>query len=807
MEAEAKDSEEEAEGPTVKQSSHEMANRSPHLRMGTPKSCQMPTLTGELPKMACNLSEPEGMPSVGNGKDMLGTPSRNNRSASGFISNFVSEASPCPVSDASNDAPSVGLHNPQEKTPNSTKGGSDLETISGSAERPYSDAKFSARSYTRKNPRTSPISTFSGKLGNTRGSPKVQLGESIDKSSAKFESAKDLTGSGHVEVLPRTSELFHEEASSSKKQKMDVSCFNPKSHDMGHEPPRSVTGSPSVSCNQGLEQPHLVDGLSKINNQHPDVTGSPLVSLDAAAQKSHSDVSIGKASKFKTKQLMQDLLPLEDAASEDEQKKDADENMPQTSLKALKKSSLASKPEVGDFGVKKSEDLVADAEVPCHQQQDRKVPSPFNRNLEGEKSQTIANLEGLEEGNGNLMTKRVRTKMIAKKTLGSRPKLKSTANLKGSIYLNKVAAQSDPAVGLPREIAGHENFSSFNELEISPATVDAIAVKEVETKIDTKSGDNTENATTVMDDETEPPEDKDTHEGVHDEEKDGVVDLSSKADDNTKVKPDVPQHSTNNTAADMDDGAKEDKIAVQSQQKDKTTCKANGMKGKVRQGKKQPSGKSKTKTVLTLSGHAKSKQASDGEKTCNGEDSVEKVMGEEKGKPCSAGQTKSRTISKRKSENSMEVDKENKQIVDGDQNISQFKGHVRKTALKSDVSMKANQKSRKRDPKCVLVREVSKQLETEPIWFILSGHKLQRKEFQQVIRRLKGKVCRDSHQWSYQATHFIAPDPIRRTEKFFAAAASGRYSIPALLPEIFMIILSCYCFCYRYGVYHPVWLA
>ncbi|XP_035830267.1 BRCT domain-containing protein At4g02110 isoform X3 [Helianthus annuus] len=63
----------------------------------------------------------------------------------------------------------------------------------------------------------------------------------------------------------------------------------------------------------------------------------------------------------------------------------------------------------------------------------------------------------------------------------------------------------------------------------------------------------------------------------------------------------------------------------------------------------------------------------------------------------------------------------------------------------------------------------------EPMWFILAGHKLQRREFQQIIKRLKGRVCRVSHQWSYQATHFIVPDPLRRTEKFFAAAASGRW--------------------------------
>ncbi|CAH9085660.1 unnamed protein product [Cuscuta epithymum] len=64
---------------------------------------------------------------------------------------------------------------------------------------------------------------------------------------------------------------------------------------------------------------------------------------------------------------------------------------------------------------------------------------------------------------------------------------------------------------------------------------------------------------------------------------------------------------------------------------------------------------------------------------------------------------------------------------------------------------------------------------SENRYFIVSGHRLQRKEFHMVIKRLRGRSCRDSHQWSYQATHFILPDPVRRTEKFFAAAASGRW--------------------------------
>ncbi|CAN6809109.1 unnamed protein product [Brassica oleracea var. botrytis] len=68
----------------------------------------------------------------------------------------------------------------------------------------------------------------------------------------------------------------------------------------------------------------------------------------------------------------------------------------------------------------------------------------------------------------------------------------------------------------------------------------------------------------------------------------------------------------------------------------------------------------------------------------------------------------------------------------------------------------------------------SKKALQEPKHFIVSGPKVQRKEYQKILRLLNGKCCRDSHQWSYQATHFIAPE-IRRTEKFFAAAASGSW--------------------------------
>ncbi|XP_057823071.2 BRCT domain-containing protein At4g02110 isoform X2 [Cryptomeria japonica] len=64
---------------------------------------------------------------------------------------------------------------------------------------------------------------------------------------------------------------------------------------------------------------------------------------------------------------------------------------------------------------------------------------------------------------------------------------------------------------------------------------------------------------------------------------------------------------------------------------------------------------------------------------------------------------------------------------------------------------------------------------SEPKCFLLSGHRLQRKEFQQLVKNLGGKLLKDSHNWSYQATHLVVPEPLRRTEKFFAAVAAGRW--------------------------------
>jgi topoisomerase (DNA) II binding protein 1 len=58
--------------------------------------------------------------------------------------------------------------------------------------------------------------------------------------------------------------------------------------------------------------------------------------------------------------------------------------------------------------------------------------------------------------------------------------------------------------------------------------------------------------------------------------------------------------------------------------------------------------------------------------------------------------------------------------------------------------------------------------------FALSGRKQEIKPLQALVKRLGGKLCKDSHAWSHQTTHLVTAGQLRRTEKFFAAAAAGR---------------------------------
>lgn len=59
--------------------------------------------------------------------------------------------------------------------------------------------------------------------------------------------------------------------------------------------------------------------------------------------------------------------------------------------------------------------------------------------------------------------------------------------------------------------------------------------------------------------------------------------------------------------------------------------------------------------------------------------------------------------------------------------------------------------------------------------FALSGHRQETRPLQALVKKLGGKLCRDSHQWSHQTTHLVMAGELRRTEKLFAAAAAGRW--------------------------------
>ncbi|KFK30769.1 hypothetical protein AALP_AA6G023800 [Arabis alpina] len=131
--------------------------------------------------------------------------------------------------------------------------------------------------------------------------------------------------------------------------------------------------------------------------------------------------------------------------------------------------------------------------------------------------------------------------------------------------------------------------------------------------------------------------------------------------------------------------------------------------------------------------------------------------------------------SKKEKENIVVDNKSGKVGSGGHQRLVSGKPLARKEAAKTaKTGTKVGKESKQLSSKPVASEKVIQDQEQEPKFFTVSGPKAQRKEYQQIIKSLKGKCCRDSHQWSYQATHFIAPE-MRRTEKFFAAAASGSW--------------------------------
>ncbi|GAU30094.1 hypothetical protein TSUD_38900 [Trifolium subterraneum] len=268
--------------------------------------------------------------------------------------------------------------------------------------------------------------------------------------------------------------------------------------------------------------------------------------------------------------------------------------------------------------------------------------------------------------------------------------------------------------------------------------------------------------TDFLDDETEAPDDKCEYElGVAPDE--DLVHLSKKLDTSIEEKLDAVDHDKKCEAMPPK------KVSNKTEKQKLPSLLDSTSKLKVKhQATKRPASKTKKTTVAKKL--AKSEEAVSGEKIPN-ETKDEAGIKILKEMSVHSDISENSNVPRNKPDNFVEEEKENRP---NDREHDLVKStSVGNQTTKSSVKP-ANIKSKKMKHNSS-ISEFKARVKTEATCFILSGHRFQRKEYQQVIKRLKGRVCRDSHQWSYQATHFIAPDPIRRTEKFFAASASGRW--------------------------------
>ncbi|XP_059438388.1 BRCT domain-containing protein At4g02110 isoform X1 [Corylus avellana] len=773
MEAEAKDSEEEAEDTTVKQFLGRNMNKSPHnSKIGVPTTSELPTSVGEL------SPAPKGPLNVESTTVMLFTPGKEKTSGQASSSDNVdvSKALGCQNTN-SGELPDLLDQNLDPMTVDNG-----LTSTSRNGKRPiHSDATISPLSDSMKTSRRSSLPMYSGEMpGKLSDHSKAHLGEvSDDFENFPFRAkAKDSFGSGCLQTSREGTDLVHGKESSGllpQKRMANATYVSFKSPKVSIDSkPCTATSPVAGDKTQGLEPTFLIDGPHGASSHF--LLGNDGLRMDKtpnlnAAQTSNANISTTEPSTCSKKSLTSDVPSSETVTAKNGQDNDAYEKTPQSSFQRLRQPALSTKPDIVDLGMGKSALEVGEKGEPENEQQQDIESSAIKKKLATEKSDGPCNAS-LPGGNDNLITQPLRKKTVAKKTLGSRPK--STANIqKGPVYVNKTTSHDAAAIHSDevKKTADHEK---------SPPTVNTEALKEVQTENVMKSGDYMENRNESMGDETEAPENKveDELEKPLNEQKPGVVILTDKADTIMEENLEMVQHITNDYNTSMHDDAMASEEGANGIELEKTVCHKNvelastsldldGLKGKVNKGKKRPIGRTKMKMDVM-----KSKKVVDGEGS--GTENNEGTGTEkEKRVLLPSGKTKSCPVLTNESENRCEGEKENKPVKD----LSQGKECVRKPSVKSNIMpRKINQKAGKVNQKSsTSVGEYPYGEKTEPTWFILSAHRLQRKEFQQVIRRLKGRLCRDSHQWSYQATHLITTDPIRRTEKFFAAAASGRW--------------------------------
>lgn len=773
MEIEAKDSEEEAENDTLKQIKGRDMHRNPSLKAGLPVTHESPKSASEVPAVLPNSAVHADLSDV-NPKGMLST---FDRATKFHVNSNLPEVYGC------QDAGS--LRNVMcESTPKAAKVDNGVPSTSKTAKEPSpSESRFGSISHTRRSPHKS-ISPTKVVSGSATHSPQVnsaasKVNDVFDLLSSKVQEARlstdnitqkkrDLRQDNELrDTLPEMKVSSCSAASSLKKMghtgescDMSVPAVNYKSQVL-----ESSYKSPVLESKPPSSHSYGNDGcFSPANEEH---LRNETANLIATASSNASAEATGRKSLNKKSSALHLVGTVETGANDKSDKKNP------SPFKVLNESPLLSKHDIKDFT--RSSPVFDEVEKMQSQPHHVEVVSPGNEHVEKKNSNEPADVDLPQEGSHKLVTKPVKTKKIGKKTLGT----KKSANRKGSICYNKSSSLNEPASNLSdreERTSAHEP-SGVHEPETFPQSSNVGDEKnEVDARTVTECGKPSIRKNDSMNDETEAPDERDELEFEKPQNIDGpeVADLPDKEGTAMETEPGLWNFTHGfNVGTNEDEMAAKDMINEPEQGNvvtgkeialDKSTAKEEDVGERTGKGKKQPLSKAKTKTLSANKKTMKPKKDVDKRETVK--ESKEKV----KVVPRPGKKRSGSTVPESKLESFVELEKENRPAFDGDRNSSKSVGKsvlkVMKTITKLDEKAGTVNSTH--------VGGILKELESEPRCFIFRGHRLQRKEYQQIVRRLKGRFCRDSHQWSYQATHFIAPDPLCRTEKFFAAAASGR---------------------------------
>ncbi|KAK2965242.1 hypothetical protein RJ640_019997, partial [Escallonia rubra] len=651
-------------------------------------------------------------------------------------------------------------------------------------------AKLGTLSYSRKTPRKTTSPLYLGKMANNLSSGstvnigKLCLGDGLDISASVIEQAKD--GTDCKETPSKGNSLPDEVEQSgrlSEKRKMEVSYGGSKLQKRTRHPEACTSeGTLVANRTEGSEPAPYINGPVPVYNTPFPSKEANYPNETAALNSAHN--SHGKTSSMSPagggRKLPSCDTPIFKTVNSEIRQDDNVSEALQTHYMGSKKASLSSEPDAKDLGMVGPVNGIGEAGE--NKMPDTEVPSSGKKTLEIEKSSGSADIVMLEGENAEPQSRPVRRKMFAKKVLGCKRSL-AKANIttqKGSIYSDNLASENNAVTSATEGEGGvnHKKTLDSEMHQMDPSAVNLEMTTREEANDALRSGNEVHNESSFMDDETEAPEDKEEQElkATVSEEKYIEADLGNTRTSVGEEKSERVQYITSNSNVGI--LAMHDKDAQHCNEActDKTdvgesTDVEKVVKGQIPKGKKRPLTKVKKDAVLSVKKITESKVSANEER--KSDKCTEKtVRGKEESIFSNSTAKTKKTVLENKLDDSVEVGKENRPVHAGDQNVSHGKKRAGKVASRSKNPRKSDPKAGDSDADVMQLEHVSK---TEPVCFILSGHKLQRKEFQQVIRRLKGRVCRDSHQWSYQATHFVVPDPIRRTEKFFAAAASGRW--------------------------------